>query len=71
MAIDTEYQDKVLCPKCGYVQCERCEYEMFYRDSDVHEDRECDNEDCDAVFTIVRHVSLSYSTKLTGPKGAE
>lgn len=55
---DTDYTDDVICPNCGSKNEADGESEEFYRDGN-HE-MNCGN--CDYLFALETHVSISYST---------
>lgn len=56
--IETDYTDKPVCPHCGYEKSDA--YELF---GPADDDAECECGYCGAEYKIVRHVSVSYSTK--------
>lgn len=55
--IEHEYTQEIVCPWCGHIQSDGWEY---FRDND--EIVECDCGECDKPFTVLQHISVTYST---------
>lgn len=53
----TEHQDDPVCPHCGHIQRDAWEWD-FHGDETL--EHECGK--CCTVFTVRRHVSISYSS---------
>ena len=56
-SFDTEHRDYITCPKCGDHDPES---EKFTNLAETKETGKCST--CGQVFTVIRHVTITYST---------
>lgn len=56
--IDTDYQNQITCPYCGYVY--RDSWEMTSGGDE--EDVECECDQCGRAFRVTTHVTIKYSS---------
>ncbi len=60
MSQDTQYQNEVICPHCGYVHRDSWEIDFGgYGDGEIT--MECAN--CDEPMVVTRQVEVTYSTE--------
>jgi transcription elongation factor Elf1 len=54
---DTDYQQNITCPYCGYVDGDSWEVQF-----EANEEAQLECCDCEKKFTVIRNVSVDYSS---------
>lgn len=57
---DTGYTTEIICPYCGYEFTDS--WEVPFNDNNMDDERKIECHRCDEEFTVIRRLSVDYST---------